>query len=147
MINHAGFKVGDRVKSLVTDFGTGIAEGDYGTVTGINALVVFVEFGNSTTPLIMLNHEIELVVLTATRAIFGDANSATNSIDWDLIGSLPIGFHRPDFSGKNGEIGVIRPYGEEDRASVWKLEGRCPQCGELGRYINLGATCSIHGGY
>lgn len=35
----------------------------------------------------------------------------------------------------------------ETKPENWKEEGRCPQCGELGRYINLAPTCSKHGVY
>lgn len=35
----------------------------------------------------------------------------------------------------------------EGQARQWKEEGRCPQCGELGRYHHGAAVCSQHGEY
>lgn len=35
----------------------------------------------------------------------------------------------------------------EGQAALWKAEGRCPHCGELGRYHLSVAICSIHGEY
>ena len=29
----------------------------------------------------------------------------------------------------------------------WRKEGRCPECGELGRFINCVPVCSTHGPY
>lgn len=34
-----------------------------------------------------------------------------------------------------------------DELEERRRAGRCPICGELGKFINLGLTCSIHGGY
>ena len=35
----------------------------------------------------------------------------------------------------------------EGQAALWFKEGRCPQCGQLGRYSLSVATCSEHGEY
>jgi len=29
----------------------------------------------------------------------------------------------------------------------WRKEGRCPHCGELGRFITFQPVCSLHGPY
>lgn len=36
---------------------------------------------------------------------------------------------------------------KQEQAKKWKSEGKCPTCGELGAFINLGMTCSKHGSY
>lgn len=35
----------------------------------------------------------------------------------------------------------------EEVHTSWKAEGKCPECGELGKFHNLGMVCSKHGGY
>lgn len=30
---------------------------------------------------------------------------------------------------------------------AWKKEGKCPTCGELGRFSNFALVCSVHGVY
>ena len=41
-------------------------------------------------------------------------------------------------------VGNVEPSFKELK---YKKEGRCPTCGELGVFINLGMTCSKHGSY
>lgn len=34
-----------------------------------------------------------------------------------------------------------------EQVEQWLKEGRCPVCGELGRFVNFKPTCSVHGPY
>lgn len=34
-----------------------------------------------------------------------------------------------------------------NQGELWKKEGKCPQCGELGGFLNFYPTCSKHGAY
>ena len=34
-----------------------------------------------------------------------------------------------------------------DDIDQWRKEGRCPYCGELGKFVGLGPVCSEHGPY
>lgn len=35
----------------------------------------------------------------------------------------------------------------QDKIAQWVKDGKCPQCGELGKYIGMAPTCSKHGVY
>ena len=34
-----------------------------------------------------------------------------------------------------------------EQITQWRKDGRCPYCGELGKYINFKPVCSTHGPY
>ena len=34
-----------------------------------------------------------------------------------------------------------------DQIAEWREEGRCPYCGELGKYVGFQPVCSVHGPY
>jgi hypothetical protein len=43
---------------------------------------------------------------------------------------------------------VFRTQSNVDQAKLWKYEGRCPNCGFLGRLdVSGGACCPLHGAY
>lgn len=56
---------------------------------------------------------------------------------------------KPSFFGSSVEF---IPLGftiekKEDQASRWSKEGKCPQCGEFGKFVRAAIVCSQHGTY
>lgn len=66
--------------------------------------------------------------------------------DWVEKWSAVLGVPRSD---ENAEIDqdIAPTESPLKTAEKWKLEGRCPKCGELGDFVNLAMTCSNHGVY
>ena len=42
---------------------------------------------------------------------------------------------------------IKKALAQPSNQEIWRQQGRCPQCGELGPYVKLMPTCSTHGPY
>lgn len=154
-VQAANFKIGDHV-SITVDraYGSGAKCGDTGIITGATYFT-----GVPTEYTVKMDahggiewkfYEKHLMPVYKTP-IYGTPNTQTDPLDKvtirGVIGDEPK--TRTVVTIQDAiqlEIENKKPK-YIDMAYVWHKEGKCPQCGELGRFHLSAPICSTHGAY